>query len=153
MNSFHVLMVEDNPADADLTRETLEAGRFQLVLSVAADGEEAMSFLRKQGRHAGERRPDLILLDLNIPKQDGRRVLAEAKGDPELRTIPVIVLTSSDAERDIAQCYLLGANCYLTKPVDLHAYQAIVQSVENFWLALAKLPTGMGTPPLAGRQP
>lgn len=140
---IHVLLVEDNPADADLTRETLETSKLRLELSVAMDGIEAMRFLRREGEHVGAPRPDLILLDLNLPKKDGRQILIEIKADSQFRRIPVVILTSSDAERDVAQSYALGANCYVTKPVDLKAFQAIVQAVEDFWFTVVKLPSSV----------
>ncbi len=136
----HFLLVEDNPGDADLTRETLESSKVQIRLSVVSDGAEALDFLRHKGRHSEAQLPDLILLDLNLPKLSGRDVLSEIKATAELRHIPIVVLTSSDAERDIAESYRLGANCYITKPVDWRAFQAIVQGVENFWLTIVKLP-------------
>jgi len=137
---IHVLLVEDNPADADLTRETLETSKLHVELSVAVDGVQALEFLRRKGRFATAPRPDLILLDLNLPKKDGRETLAEIKADDDFRQIPIVVLTSSDAERDVAQSYALGANCYVTKPVDLRAFQTIVQAVEDFWFFVVKLP-------------
>lgn len=142
-HAIHVLLVEDNPADADLTRETLETSKLRLELSVAMDGIEAMRFLRREGEHVGAPRPDLILLDLNLPKKDGRQILIEIKADSQFRRIPVVILTSSDAERDVAQSYALGANCYVTKPVDLKAFQAIVQAVEDFWFTVVKLPSSV----------
>jgi len=144
-SQIHVLLVEDNPADADLTRETLETSKLHLELSVAIDGIEAMRFLRREGEHAGASRPDLILLDLNLPKKDGRQILSEIKADDAFRRIPIVILTSSDAERDVAQSYALGANCYVTKPVDLKAFQAIVQAVEDFWFTVVKLPVNMSS--------
>ena len=144
-NPIHVLLVEDNPADADLTRETLETSKLRLELSVAMDGIEAMRFLRREGEHVAAPRPDLILLDLNLPKKDGRQILIEIKADSQFRRIPVVILTSSDAERDVAQSYALGANCYVTKPVDLKAFQAIVQAVEDFWFTVVKLPSSVAS--------
>ncbi|MBX3728850.1 MAG: response regulator [Candidatus Sumerlaeia bacterium] len=144
MNPIRVLLVEDNPADADLTRETLETGKLFLELSVVADGIAAMDFLHGRGKHIGQPRPDLILLDLNLPRKPGREVLIEIKGDPDLRSIPIVILTSSDAERDIVQSYALGANCYITKPVDLRAFQSIVRTLEGFWLTIVKLPPTLG---------
>lgn len=146
MNPIRVLLVEDNPADADLTREQLEASRLHLSLSVAVDGVEAMDFLHGKGKFAGEARPDLVLLDLNIPRKDGREVLAEIKTDPALKSIPVVVLTSSDAERDVLQSYSLGANCYVKKPVDLRAFQGIIRGLEGFWFTVVKLPPGSSRP-------
>ena len=139
-NTIEVLLVEDNPADADLTREALEASKLVLNLSVVVDGEQCVDFLRHSGRFSGAPRPDLILLDLNLPRISGREVLAEIKGDPDLRTIPVVVLTSSAAETDVVQSYDLGANCYITKPVDLNSFMSIVASVNEFWFTVVKLP-------------
>ncbi len=138
MKAIHVLLVEDNPADADLTRETLEAGKLHIDLSVAIDGEQALQMLKAS--YAAGTKPDLILLDLNLPRKGGRQILAEIKADESLRHIPVVILTSSDAERDVAQSYTLGANCYITKPVDLRAFQSIVAAVEDFWFGVVKLP-------------
>jgi CheY-like chemotaxis protein len=135
-----ILLVEDNPADVRLTREALGSGRLWNNLSVAKDGVEAMAYLRKEGRFAAAARPDLILLDLNLPKKDGREVLAEIKADANLRLIPVVVLTTSDAEEDILRTYGLHANCYITKPVDLRQFMKVVKSIEDFWLAIVKLP-------------
>ena len=143
--SIEVLLVEDNPADADLTREALEASKLVLTLSVVVDGEQCLSFLRRSGTFAGAPRPDLILLDLNLPRVSGREVLAEIKNDPVLRTIPVVVLTSSAAETDVVQSYDLGANCYITKPVDLRSFMNIVASVNEFWFTVVKLPIHRGS--------
>jgi CheY-like chemotaxis protein len=147
---IRVLLVEDNAADADLTCETLEESKLQMELSVAMDGVQALAMLNRRGEFAGLPRPDLILLDLNLPKKDGRQVLAEIKANPELRGIPVVILTSSDAAKDVAESYALGANCYVTKPVDLRAFQTIVQAVEGFWFSIVKLPSVEGDPKLAG---
>jgi len=144
-STIEVLLVEDNPADADLTREALEASKLVLNLSVVVDGEQCIDFLRQSGRFSGVPRPDLILLDLNLPRISGREVLAEIKGDPGLRTIPVVVLTSSAAETDVVQSYDLGANCYITKPVDLNSFMSIVASVNEFWFTVVKLPAHMGS--------
>jgi CheY-like chemotaxis protein len=135
-----VLLVEDNPGDVRLTREALKEGKVCNNLSVVADGVEAMAYLRRQGRYADASRPDVILLDLNLPKKDGREVLEEVKSDPALRSIPVVVLTSSEAERDIARAYALHANCYITKPVDLDQFITVVKSIEDFWFSIVKLP-------------
>jgi two-component system, chemotaxis family, response regulator Rcp1 len=140
----HLLLVEDNPADVELARETLAGSKLHLELSVASDGVQAIEYLRGTGRAAGRTRPDLILLDLNLPRKDGRQVLSEIKSDVVLRRIPVVVLTSSEAERDIARSYDLGANCYVTKPLDLRAFQAIVHQVETFWFTIVKLPPEAG---------
>jgi len=137
---IRVLLVEDNPGDADLTRDTLEDGALRLEISVVVDGAEATDFLLRRGAHVGARSPDLVILDLNLPKMDGRQVLAEIKRHDQLRSIPVVVWTTSDAEHDIVQSYALGARCYVTKPVDLTAYQTVMRSIEQFWLTVAKLP-------------
>jgi two-component system, chemotaxis family, response regulator Rcp1 len=136
-----ILLVEDNPGDVRLTREALREGKVSNRLHVAADGEEALAFLRREGEHADAVRPDLILLDLNLPKKDGRQVLAEVKADPALRQIPVVILTSSQAEEDICRSYDLHANCYVTKPVDLDQFMTVVRAVEDFWLAIVRLPS------------
>jgi CheY-like chemotaxis protein len=138
---IEILLVEDSPADVDLTREALEDAKVRNNLHVASDGVEALAFLRREGRYAGVPHPDLILLDLNLPKKDGREVLAEIKADPLLRRIPVVVLTTSEAEQDIIQSYDLHANCYVTKPVDLDAFMHVVRSIEDFWLAIVRLPS------------
>ncbi len=135
-----ILLVEDNPGDADLTRETLEEGELILDISVVSDGAQAVEFLLRRGAYTAATIPDLIILDLNLPKLDGRGVLAEIRTYERLRKIPIVVLTSSDAESDIAQSYSLGANCYVTKPRDLEGYQATVRSIESFWFMVAKLP-------------
>ena len=135
-----ILLVEDNPADVRLTREALSSERLWNNLGVAKDGVEAMAYLRREGRFAAAARPDLILLDLNLPKKDGREVLAEIKADANLKLIPVVVLTTSDAEEDILRSYGLHANCYITKPVDLRQFMKVVKSIEDFWLAIVKLP-------------
>lgn len=137
---IRVLLVEDNPGDADLTRESLEASKLMIDIDVAIDGEQALDFLFKRGRHVQAETPDLIVLDLNLPKIDGRQVLAELRQDEQLRKIAVVVLTSSDAERDIAASYELGANCYVVKPIDLDAFQSIVKSIEGFWFTVVRLP-------------
>jgi CheY-like chemotaxis protein len=135
-----ILLIEDNPGDARLTREALREARVANRLSHVPDGVEAMAFLRQEGPYADAPRPDLILLDLNLPRKDGREVLAELKADPRLRLIPVVVLTTSEAEEDILRTYELHGNCYITKPVDLEKFLHIVGMVENFWLAIVKLP-------------
>jgi two-component system, chemotaxis family, response regulator Rcp1 len=136
---IEILLVEDNPGDARLTKEALRDARVRNNLHVAPDGVEALAFLRRQGKHAGVPKPDLILLDLNLPKKDGREVLEEVKGDDQLRHIPVVILTTSQAERDIAESYRLRANAYVTKPVDLEQFLKVVQSIEHFWLEIVKL--------------
>jgi chemotaxis family two-component system response regulator Rcp1 len=138
---IEILMVEDSPGDVRLTRESFNDAKVKNNLSIASDGAEAIAFLRRQGKHAKAPRPDLILLDLNLPKKDGREILAEIKQDPGLKTIPVVVLTTSSAERDILQSYQLHANCYITKPVDLEGFSRVVQSVDNFWLSLVQFPS------------
>jgi two-component system, chemotaxis family, response regulator Rcp1 len=137
-----VLLVEDNPGDVRLMQESLREGKVRVRLSVAADGEEALAVLRREGRHVAAARPDLILLDLSLPRKDGREVLAEIKADSHLRRIPVVVLTSSQAEKDIVASYELNANCYVTKPVDLDQFMSVVRSIEEFWLTVVKLPAG-----------
>ena len=138
--SYRVLLIEDNPGDADLTRETLATSKISIQISVVVDGVEALAFLLRQPPYETAPTPDLILLDLNLPKMGGREVLAEIKRHPSLRSIPVVVLTSSDAEQDISKSYQLGANCYVTKPVGLQAFQSIVRSVEGFWFTVVRLP-------------
>ena len=135
-----ILLVEDNPGDVRLTREALKEGKVNNRMSVATDGAEAMRFLRREGEYADAPRPDLILLDLNLPKKDGREVLAEIKEDPDLRRIPVVVLTTSRDERDVLGAYNSYANCYITKPLDLDQFISVVRSVEDFWLEVVKLP-------------
>jgi CheY-like chemotaxis protein len=137
---IHVLLVEDNPGDADLVRETLEASKIRIAIDVVVDGTEALAYLLRQGAYAAATLPDLILLDLNLPRMGGREVLAEIKRHPALRSIPVVVLTSSDLEQDISKSYELGANCYVTKPVGLQAFQSIVRAVEGFWFTVVRLP-------------
>jgi two-component system, chemotaxis family, response regulator Rcp1 len=135
-----ILLIEDNPADVRLTREALTSDRLWNRLTVATDGVEAMACLRREGKFALAPRPDLILLDLNLPKKDGREVLAEIKADPDLKLIPIVVLTLSAGEEDILRTYGLHANCYITKPVDLRQFMKVMKSIENFWLAVVKLP-------------
>ena len=135
-----ILLVEDNPGDVRLTREAFRENKVRNELCVAQDGLEAMAFLHRTGRYADAPRPDIILLDLNLPRMDGRQVLEEIKADPDLKCIPVVVLTTSRAEEDIVRSYDLHANCYITKPVDLEQFITVVKSIENFWLTLARLP-------------
>jgi CheY-like chemotaxis protein len=135
-----VLMVEDNPGDVRLTQEALREAKVRNNIYVVTDGVEALAFLRRQGRYANVPRPDVILLDLNLPKKDGREVLAEIKADPNLGRIPVVVLTSSEAEEDILKAYNLHANAYVAKPVDLEKFIAVVKAIEDFWLEIVKLP-------------
>jgi CheY-like chemotaxis protein len=137
---IEILLVEDNPGDVRLTIEALHEGRFANIINVAVDGFEAMAFLRREGKYANAPKPDLILLDLNLPKKNGREVLAEIKTDSNLKRIPVVVLTSSQAEIDIVTTYNLHANCYITKPVDFEQFIRVVRSIEDFWFAVVKLP-------------
>lgn len=139
-HAINILLVEDNPGDIRLTKEVLKEGKIKNNLSVVMDGEEALFFLNKQGKHKSAITPDIILLDLNLPKKDGREVLAEIKSDPELMCIPVIVLTTSEAEQDILNMYAHHANCYITKPVDFNQFISVVRSIEDFWLTIVKLP-------------
>jgi two-component system, chemotaxis family, response regulator Rcp1 len=139
---LEILLVEDNPGDVRLTQEAMKEGKVLNRLSVASDGVEALDFLRQKGKYAGAPRPDLILLDLNLPKKDGRQVLAEIKEDPLLKRIPVVILTTSEAEQDVLKTYELHANCYLTKPVDLGQFLQVVRLITDFWLSLVKLPSG-----------
>ena len=139
--SIEILLVEDSPGDVRLTQEALKEAKVRNNLSVARDGEEALAVLRQQGPHAGAARPDLILLDLNLPQKDGREVLAEIKEDPRLRRIPVVILTTSKMEEDILKSYDLHANAYITKPVDLDQFIQVVRALEGFWLSIVVLPT------------
>ena len=142
---IEILLVEDSPGDVRLTREAFKDAKVLINLHVAPDGAEAMAFLGREGKHANEPRPDLILLDLNLPKKDGRTVLAEIKGSPSLKTIPVVILTTSDSEADILKSYLLHANCYITKPVNLDGFLRVVKSIDNFWLSVVRLPPEVGS--------
>lgn len=137
-----VLLIEDNPGDVRLTQEALKEGKVVNRLTVVPDGIEALACLRKQGKYADAARPDLILLDLNLPKRDGREVLAEIKADDNLKRIPVVILTTSEDKHDIAKSYSLHANCYITKPVDLEQFIAVVKCIEDFWLGIVVLPNG-----------
>jgi chemotaxis family two-component system response regulator Rcp1 len=137
---IQVLLVEDNPGDVRLTQEAFRDANSSVHLHVASDGVQAMAFLRHEGTDARAPRPDLILLDLNLPKMDGRAVLADIKKDDSLKTIPTVILTTSESEADILQSYQLQANCYLSKPVRLDAFEAVVKSINDFWLTRAKLP-------------
>jgi len=141
---IEILLVEDNPGDVDLTKEMVEASKVRNVIRSVTDGVEALAYLRRQPPYNEAVRPDLILLDLNIPKKDGRAVLSEIKGDPDLKDIPVVVLTTSEAESDILKSYQLHANCYITKPVDLNKFTTIIRSIEDFWLTVVKLPRRRG---------
>jgi chemotaxis family two-component system response regulator Rcp1 len=142
---MEVLLVEDSPGDVRLTREALKDAKVHINMHIASDGIEAMAFLKREGLYARVPRPDLILLDLNLPKKDGREVLEEIKRNPVLKSIPVVILTTSASETDILRSYLLHANCYITKPVDLKGFLDVVKSIDNFWLSVVKLPREMGT--------
>jgi chemotaxis family two-component system response regulator Rcp1 len=135
-----VLLVEDSPGDVRLTREAFREANNSIHLHVASDGVEAMAFLRREGIHAEAPRPDIILLDLNLPKMDGREVLAHIKDDSSLKTIPIVILTTSIAEADIVKSYQLSANCYLSKPVQLEEFESLVKSISDFWLTQVSLP-------------
>jgi len=137
---IEILLVEDNPGDVRLTLEVMKDARVRNHMSMVKDGVEALAFLRREGDYADAPRPDLILLDLNLPKKDGREVLAEIKSDPTLRRIPVVVLTVSKDEEDILKSYDLYANCYVTKPINMEQFIAVVRSIEDFWLTIVKLP-------------
>ena len=136
-----ILLVEDSPSDAKLTAKTFGKAKVMNTLHIVEDGVEAIDFLRQRGAYPTVPRPDLVLLDLNLPKKDGRKVLAEMKSDPALSSIPVVVLTTSEAEEDIARSYALKANCYITKPVTLKQFVRVVESIEDFWLTVVKLPS------------
>jgi CheY-like chemotaxis protein len=140
VRSVDILLVEDNPGDVDLTKEALTESKLLNNLHMVGDGIEALAFLYRQGKYANAVRPDLILLDLNLPKKDGREVLAEIKQDPALKAIPVVVLTTSQAEQDILKSYAFYANCYIAKPLDLNQFSTVVRSVEDFWFTIVKLP-------------
>ena len=135
-----ILLVEDNPGDVRLTQEALKESKMLNELYVTEDGEEAMEFLNRDGKYSGAPHPDLILLDLNLPKKDGRELLEEIKADEKLRRIPVVVLTTSKAQEDIYRMYEQHANCYITKPIDLDQFIEVVKSIDNFWLTIVKLP-------------
>jgi CheY-like chemotaxis protein len=137
---IEILLVEDNPGDVRLTLEVMKDARVRNHISMVKDGIEALAFLRREGEYADAPRPDLILLDLNLPKKDGREVLADIKSDPTLRRIPVVVLTVSKDEEDILKSYDLYANCYVTKPINMEQFIAVVRSIEDFWLTIVKLP-------------
>lgn len=137
---IEILLVEDNPGDVRLTEEVFKEAKIQNNLQVVMDGVEAMAFLRREGKYADAPQPDIILLDLNLPKKDGREVLAEIKADPVLRRIPVVALTTSKAEEDILKTYALHLNCYIVKPVDFEQFMKVVSSIEDFWLTVVKLP-------------
>ena len=137
---IQVLLVEDSPGDVRLTQEAFREAKVRINLHVASDGADAMAFLGHEGKHVDAPRPDLILLDLNLPKKDGREVLAEIKGNSSLQTIPVVILTTSESETDILKSYMLHANCYITKPVSLEGFLKVVKSIDNFWLSVVKFP-------------
>jgi CheY-like chemotaxis protein len=137
---IEILLVEDSPGDARLAREALRDSKIRNAIHHVQDGVEAMEFLRCQGRYAEALRPDLVLLDLNLPRKDGREVLAEIKGDPDLRRIPVVILTISKDEVDVLKSYNCHANCYITKPIDLQQFMKVVKSIEDFWLTIVRLP-------------
>ncbi len=139
---IEILIVEDNPADVDLTKLALKKAKVMNIVNVATDGEEAMAFLRREGKYAEAPRPDLVLLDLNLPKKSGMEVLADIKNDESLSCIPVIMLTSSEGEMDIYKAYKSHANSYVTKPVELDQFMKAIKSLEDFWLAVVKLPRG-----------
>ncbi len=142
IQAVDILLVEDNPGDARLAKEALKDSKMKNKLFHVIDGVEAMKFLKREGEYAGVPRPDLVLLDLNLPKMDGRQVLKEIKEDDNLKRIPVVILTMSQAEEDIFKTYNLHANCYITKPLDLNQFIKVVQSIEDFWLTIVKLPNG-----------
>lgn len=135
-----ILLVEDSPADARLTQEAFKDGKVRNNLSVVSDGVQAMAYLRREGRFADAARPDLVLLDLNLPKMDGREVLKQMKTEPGLMTIPVVILTTSQADVDVLAAYEYHANCYIQKPVDLTRFLAVIAAIETFWLTVVKLP-------------
>jgi chemotaxis family two-component system response regulator Rcp1 len=135
-----VLLVEDDPGDIELTRETLRESKVRVDLRVVSDGERALACLRKQNEYKHVLQPDLVILDLNLPRKDGRTVLREMKDDPKLRNIPVVILTTSSSEDDVARSYGLGANCYVTKPLGLEEFSKIVKAIESFWLTVVRLP-------------
>lgn len=144
MKPIQILLVEDNVADIRLTQEALKEEKLYNNLSIVNDGVEAMAFLHRQGKYAEAVQPDLILLDLNLPRKDGREVLEEIKNDPDLKLIPVVVLTISEAEKDILVSYKLHANCYIVKPLNLDQFSTVVKSIEEFWLSIVKLPPKKG---------
>jgi two-component system, chemotaxis family, response regulator Rcp1 len=137
---IEILLIEDNPGDARLALEAIREAKVHNNLTWVSDGADAMAYLRKEGKYGKVSRPDLILLDLNLPKKDGREVLAEIKADDRLKRIPVVVLTTSEAEEDVLKVYNLNANCYITKPVDLEQFIKVVKTIEDFWLTIVKLP-------------
>ncbi len=142
MQSVTILLVEDNPDDVILTKEALKEGKIKNHLYDVGDGVEAMDFLRKKGKYKDSPRPDIVFLDLNLPKKDGRQVLSEIKEDPELKGIPVVILTTSEAEEDVIKSYKLHANCYITKPVNLDRFIHVVKQLDDFWFDIVRLPRG-----------
>jgi two-component system response regulator len=144
LKPIEILMVEDSAGDAELLLDFLEQSKVKNRIHWVKDGEAAMAFLHRKGEYADKPMPDLILLDLNLPKKDGREVLSETKGDPKLAHIPVVILTSSKSEADIARSYRLQANCYITKPVDLEQFVKVVRAIDDFWLSVVRLPEGVG---------
>ena len=136
-----IFLVEDSQGDIDLIREVLEESKLKNTLTVAVDGEEALNYLKRKGRYANATRPDLVILDLNLPKKDGREVLAEMKSSPDLKSIPVVIMTTSREEEDILNMYNLHANCYITKPIDFMQFIKVVRSIEDFWFTIVKLPS------------
>ena len=140
LSPIEVLLVEDNPGDVRLTQEALKTGKIRNRINVVGDGVEALAYLRREGTHQNTVRPDLILLDLNLPRKDGREVLREIKADPALRSIPVVILTTSKSEEDIARSYDLHANCYVTKPVGFEQFRKVVAEIHEFWFAVVRLP-------------
>jgi CheY-like chemotaxis protein len=140
LRPVEILMIEDSPTDVLMAREALEDAKILNKLSVTENGEEGMAFLRREGRYSDAPRPDLIFLDLNMPRKDGREVLQELKADPQLRLIPVVVLTTSKAEEDIVKSYGLHANCYIAKPVDFHRFAEVVKTIQQFWFTIVTLP-------------
>ena len=137
---IHILLVDDDPGDVRLTLEALKRSKLYSSIDNVENGEEALAYLRRQGKYANAPLPDLVLLDLNMPRKDGRETLAEIKSDPELRRIPVVILTTSSLEADVVKSYDLGANCYITKPVDLAQFMKVIYETESFWFAVVKLP-------------
>lgn len=140
MKIIEILLIEDNPMDALITREALKDAKVANSLNVVEDGEEAMEFLHRKGHYSDAPHPDLIMLDLNLPKKDGREVLKEIKEDPRLKHIPIVILTTSRAEEDILKSYQLHANCFITKPVDLEQFTSVIRSIEDFWFTIVRLP-------------
>ncbi|MCG2824607.1 MAG: response regulator [Desulfurivibrionaceae bacterium] len=140
-HNIDILLVEDDPGDVELTKEGLQDAKMLVNLHVVDDGEKALKFLRKEEPYTNAARPDIILLDLNMPRKSGQEVLGEIKGDPSLRSIPVVILTTSGAESDIATCYDLGANCYITKPISFEAFAKVVAMIEEFWFTIVRMPS------------